>query len=167
MIPCWSHPLYKWCEYNNWKDIGWIVLKYSIHIGCDSAPNCLTFHGHVSKVKVKASEKVMIYFNSSMLTTSFKVNQSNLVWKYSPVDCLTKRNLNFFMHFQLASDGLLSNLEHILVAIVPQVYYLFKIIGNDFSHSYFGMPSYEGTRETFCCEQLHLLASADFPNFVI
>ena len=46
-------------------------------------------------------------------------------------------------------------------------YYFFNVIGNGFINSYFGMPGYEDTREKFCCEQLHLLVLADFPNFVI
>ena len=52
MVSCQSCLLYKWGEHNNFKDIGWIGLKFGTQFGCDHVLSRLTFQGHVSKVKV-------------------------------------------------------------------------------------------------------------------
>ena len=52
----------KWCECNDSKCTGQIVLKFGVHITSisDSTLSWLTFQGHGLKVKVTASEKFMI-----------------------------------------------------------------------------------------------------------
>ena len=65
VFSCWNHlpPPFKWCKCNNSKGTGLVVLKFGVYIDRERAMSWVTFQGPGWKVKVTASEKVMILVN--------------------------------------------------------------------------------------------------------
>ena len=106
VFSCWNHlpPPFKWCKCNNSKGTGLVVLKFGVYIDRERAMSWVTFQGPWWKVKVTASEKVMILVSLGW----------GLLIQFSP--------FRYFPHFPLLSIQTLAIEYHVYIwQVSPQL----------------------------------------------